>query len=245
MTDRDTNDSKPAQQPVMMPAYFPPPQDEIDLFELVEQLWRGKFTILSTMVLALAFGAGVCLLKGSPPATGHTVSTTFMHAIYPIVAQQDCEGNKACLDGFANQSLSLLIDGNWLLSGNKLSLVTDSPLSEEQYDAQLTALTNAATDEIFIRARSELILINESLNPALLGTERVATYSLNAARVMAYIESGTPAISFEPVVISPPTQPKSKTPIIIAISQVLGCIFGSVIVLLRNALQSRREQSSA
>ena len=244
MTDRDTNDSKAAQQPVMMPAYFPQPSDEIDLFELVEQLWRGKLTILSTMVLALAFGAGVCLLKGSPPATDHTVSTTFTHVIYPIVAQQDCQGKMKCLNDFANQSLSLLIDENWLLSDKQLSLVTDSPLSEEQYDAQLTAVTNAATDEIFIRARSELILINESLNPALLGTERVATSLLNATRVMATIESGTPAISFEPVIISPPTQPKSKTPIIIAVSLVLGCIFGSVIVLLRNALQSRREQST-
>jgi hypothetical protein len=56
MTDRDTNDSKSAQQPVMMPAYFPQPSDEIDLFELLEQLWRGKLTILGTMVLALALG---------------------------------------------------------------------------------------------------------------------------------------------------------------------------------------------
>lgn len=245
MTERDTTDSQSTQQPVMMPAYFPQPADEIDLFELLEQLWRGKFTILGTMVLALAVGAGVSVLKIIPPATSYTVSTTFTHVIYPIVAQQDCGGNKACLDGFANQSLSLLIDGNWGFSDNKLSLVTDSPLSEEQYDAQLTAVTNAATDEIFIRARSERILINESLNPALLGTERVATSLLNATRVMANIESGTPAISFEPVVISPPTQPKSKTPSIIAMSLVLGCIFGSVIVLLRNALQSRREQSSA
>ena len=38
MTDRDINDSKAAQQPVMMPAYVPQPSDEIDLFELVEQL---------------------------------------------------------------------------------------------------------------------------------------------------------------------------------------------------------------
>ena len=42
MTDRDINDSKAAQQPVMMPAYFPQPSDEIDLFELVEQLCEGS-----------------------------------------------------------------------------------------------------------------------------------------------------------------------------------------------------------
>ena len=244
MTDRDTNDSKAAQQPVMMPAYFPQPSDEIDLFELVEQLWRGKLTILSTMVLALAFGAGVSVLKIIPPVTDYTVSTSFKYAVYPVMAQQNCGGDTACLDVFANQWLSLLIDENWRLSGNKLSLVTDSPLSEEQYDVQLTAITNTATDTVFSEARSELILINESLSPALLGTERVATSLLNATRVMSTIESGTTAISFEPVIISPPTQPKSKTPIIIAVSLVLGCIFGSVIVLLRNALQSRREQST-
>jgi capsular polysaccharide biosynthesis protein len=245
MTDRDTNDSKSAQQPVMMPAYFPQPSDEIDLFELLEQLWRGKLTILGTMVLALTLGGGASVLNIIPPATGYTVSTTFTHILYPIVAQQDCEGSRKCLDGFANQSLSLLIDDNWLLSGNKLSLVTESPLSEEQYDAQLTAVTNAATDKVFIEARSELILINESLNPALLSTERVATSLLNATRVMATIESDSPAISFEPVLISPPTQPKSKTPNIMAMSLILGSILGSIIVLLRNALQSRRQQSTA
>ena len=85
MTDRDTNDSKSAQQPVMMPAYFPQPSDEIDLFELLEQLWRGKLTILGTMVLALAIGAGASVLSIKPPATPsteYTVSTAFMHVFF-------------------------------------------------------------------------------------------------------------------------------------------------------------------
>ena len=94
-------------------------------------------------------------------------------------------------------------------------------------------------------ARLELALINKALNSAVLGTEHVATSLLNATRVVSTIESGTPAISFDPVLISPPTQPKSKTPMIMAMSLIHGCLLSSVIVLLKNALGSRRKKSTA
>jgi capsular polysaccharide biosynthesis protein len=251
MTDRDTNDSKSAQQPVMMPAYFPQPSDEIDLFELLEQLWRGKLTILGTMVLALALGAGASVLSIKPPATPsteYTVSTTFTHMLFSILAQQNCGGKSECLDAQANRDLSGFIGADWLLSGNELRLVTDSPLSEEQYNEQLSSIINVVSGKILTDARAELALINGALNTVMLSTERVATSVLNATRVITSIESGTPVIAFKPVTISPPEPPKpakSKTPIILVMSLILGSILGSVIVLFKNALQSRRKQSSA
>jgi capsular polysaccharide biosynthesis protein len=265
MTDRDTNDSKAAQQPVMMPVYFPPPQDEIDLFELVEQLWRGKFTILGTMVLALVFGAGVSVFSVKSTAsvkptallsTEYTVSTTFRHLLYPILAQQICRGSVPCLDDQANRDLSKFIGDDWLLSDGNLSITTDLPFSAQQYDEQLTSIVDAATDKILTDARSELVIISAAHaeiirinkpNPAFSGTQRFAENWLNATRVITAVTSGTPAIAFKPVTISSPKEPKEpkdKTLIIIAMSVILGGMLGSITVLFKNALESRRKQSS-
>ena len=260
MTDRDMNDSKAAQQPVMMPGYFPQPSDEIDLFELVEQLWRGKFTILGTMVLALAFGAGVSVFSVKPTAllsTEYTVSTTFRHMLHPILAQQMCGSDASCLDDLANRDLSKFIGDDWLLSDGILHSHTDLPFSAQQYDEQLTSIVDAATDKILTDARSELVMISAAraeivrvnkLNPAFRGTERFAENWLNATRVITAVTSGTPAISFKPVTISSPKEPKEpkdKTLIIIAVSVILGGMLGSIIVLFKSALESRRKQNSA
>lgn len=260
MTDRDTTDSQSTQQPVMMPAYFPQPADEIDLFELLEQLWRGKITILGTMALALAVGTGASVLSIKPPttpSTEHTVSTTFTHVIYPVLAQQNCGGNIACLDAHANRDLSRFIGADWHLSDNELRLVTDSPLSAKQYDEHLNSIVDAATGNSLTDARLELAVISDTraeiiklneLNPEFRGTALLAGNWQNAMRVTAAIESGTPVITFKPVTISPPEPPepqKSKTPIIMAMSLILGCMLGSVIVLFKNALQSRRRQGTA
>jgi len=140
------------------------------------------------------------------------------------------------------------IESDWALADSSLNLITESPLKEAQYNAQLTAVGKALTEQTLADARAELSLINESLNPALLGTERIATSVLNATRVIAALESGASAITFKPVVISPPQdpeQPASKTRIILAMSLILGAVGGAVIVLIRNGFQNRRSKSAA
>jgi len=253
MSDQETRASNAPQQPVMVPTYFAQPSDEIDLFELAEQLWRGKFIIVMTVVLALSVGGAVSLLRTPQPGTDYTVAAEFTHTVYPVLAQQNCGGlaqqncggNMGCLDSFANQALAQFIESDWALAGSSLNLITESPLEEAQYEAQLTAVGKALTEQTLADARAELSLINESLNPALLGTERIATSVLNATRVITALESGDSAITFKSVVISPPTTPASKTRIILAMSLILGAVGGAVIVLIRNGFQNRRSKSAA
>ena len=245
MSDQETRASNAPQQPVMVPTYFAQPSDEIDLFELAEQLWRGKFIIVMTVVLALSVGGAVSLLRTPQPGTDYTVAAEFTHTVYPVLAQQNCEGNMECLNSFANQALAQFIESDWAFAGSSLNLITESPLEEAQYEAQLTAVGKALTEQTLADARAELSLINESLNPALLGTERIATSVLNATRVITALESGDSAITFKSIVISPPTTPASKTRIILAMSLILGAVGGAVIVLIRNGFQNRRSKSAA
>jgi uncharacterized protein involved in exopolysaccharide biosynthesis len=248
MSDQETRASNAPQQPVMVPTYFAQPSDEIDLFELAEQLWRGKFIIVTTVVLALCVGGAVRFLRTPQPGTDYTVAAEFTHTVYPVLAQQNCEGNMGCLNSFANQALAQFIESDWALAGSSLNLITESPLEEAQYEAQLTAVGKALTEQTLADARAELSLINESLNPALLGTERIATSVLNATRVITALESGDSTITFKSVIISPPQdpeQPASKTRIILAMSLILGAVGGAVIVLTRNGFQNRRSKSAA
>jgi len=245
MSDQETRASNAPQQPVMVPTYFAQPSDEIDLFELAEQLWRGKFIIVMTVVLALSVGGAVSLLRTPQPGTDYTVAAEFTHTVYPVLAQQNCAGNMECLNSFSNQALAQFIESDWAFAGSSLNLITESPLEEAQYEAQLTAVGKALTEQTLADARAELSLINESLNPALLGTERIATSVLNATRVITALESGDSAITFKSVVISPPTTPASKTRIILAMSLILGAIGGAFIVLIRNGFQNRRSKSAA
>ena len=245
MSDQETRASNAPQQPVMVPTYFAQPSDEIDLFELAEQLWRGKFIIVMTVVLALSVGGAVSLLRTPQPGTDYTVAAEFTHTVYPVLAQQNCAGNMECLNSFSNQALAQFIESDWALAGSSLNLITESPLEEAQYEAQLTAVGKALTEQTLADARAELSLINESLNPALLGTERIATSVLNATRVITALESGDSAITFKSIVISPPTTPASKTRIILAMSLILGAIGGAFIVLIRNGFQNRRSKSAA
>ena len=245
MSDQETRASNAPQQPVMVPTYFAQPSDEIDLFELAEQLWRGKFIIVMTVVLALSVGGAVSLLRTPQPGTDYTVAAEFTHTVYPVLAQQNCAGNMECLNSFSNQALAQFIESDWAFAGSSLNLITESPLEEAQYEAQLTAVGKALTEQTLADARAELSLINESLNPALLGTERIATSVLNATRVITALESGDSAITFKSIVISPPTTPASKTRIILAMSLILGAVGGAFIVLIRNGFQNRRRKSAA
>ena len=95
-----------------------------------------------------------------------------------------------------------------------------------------------------VTLNTEIIRMNE-LNPAFRGTERFVENWLNATRVITAVTSGTPAIAFKPVTISSPKEPKDKTLIIIAVSVILGGMLGSIIVLFKSALESRRKQNSA
>lgn len=209
-----------------------PQDDEIDLFELFETLWDGKWLISAFVVLAAVIGFGYTQVA-SP---SYQVSVPYTYNIYSVSAQQICGGNIGCIEGESNKHLMALIGSGWSAG---LSLNTEAPAAPEHYLAELEQHNQDLTKSILAEAKAELELIQTELSDALLGTERVATNMLNAKRVVQAVESGEVAVSFgNPSIVK--SSPRVK--LIVVLSVVLGGMIGMMFVLLRSALQKRKEQ---
>ena len=222
----------------------PPYDDEIDLFELFETLKLRKWLI--SAFVAISVLSGFVYSQLTPPK--FEVSVSLAVKLYPVSAQQICEGQVInnnnffveCVQKEVSKQLMEDLDSNWNLRNNdsKLTLSTESPLNVKIYDDVFDKLSQTITNQIYNEALDEVTLIKTELNNALMNTERVATNILNATRIMKAIDSGQKAISFGSVAIKK-TSP--KVPLILALSIVLGGLIGVVFVLVNNAIRNRQE----
>ena len=152
--------------------------DEIDLFELFQTLWDGKWLISAFVVLATLIGFGYSQVAQPK----YDVSVPYTSSIYCVSAQQICDGVET---GAIKRFLSLL--GNSWSKGKKsstLSFSTSAPLEQNQYDVQIQQANKALTNEVYLEAKTEFSLIQTELTGALLCSEIVAKNMLNAKRII-------------------------------------------------------------
>ena len=208
--------------------------DEIDLFDLFETLWGGKWLIGCLVVISTVFGFGYPQL--SQPV--YRASATYSVNVYSVVSQQVCGvgDQMECLSEQMEQVVSDHLVESWAASSKSVSLSTVNPLSSATYETQLKESSQKTTAFIKAKALAELQVIENISNASLLSTERVATNMLNAKRIIQSIDSGQSVISFGPVGIA---KVAPRTSPILAISIVLGGMVGCAIVLLRNAIRNR------
>ena len=214
--------------------------DEIDLFEFFETLWDGKWLISAFVALATLIGFGYSQVAQPK----YDVSVPYTSSIYSVSAQQICDGNYGNIDCMESEVVKRFLSflGNSWSKGKKsstLSFSTSAPLEQNQYDVQIQQANTALTNEVYLKATTELALIQTELTDALLGTERVATNMLNAKRIIQSIDSGQSVISFGSVSI---VKSSPKVPLILALSVVLGGMVGVFFILVRNAITKRKEQ---
>ena len=211
----------------------PPYDDEVDLFELFETLWRGKWLI--SALVAISVLSGFVYLQLAQPK--FEVSVSFAVKLYSVSAQQTCGGKVFCIELMED------LESNWNLTdkNSKLALSTEVPLSVKTYDDVFDKLSQTITNQIYNEALDEVTLIKTELNDALMSTERVATNILNATRIIKAIDSGQKAISFGSVAIKK-TSP--KVPLVLALSILLGGMIGVVFVLVNNSIRKRKESAS-
>ncbi|MDA0354937.1 MAG: Wzz/FepE/Etk N-terminal domain-containing protein [Proteobacteria bacterium] len=227
-----------------------PYDDEIDLFELFETIWRGKWLI--SALVAISVLSGFVYSQLTPPK--FEVSVSFKVNLYSVNAQQICNGNVdnvRCIVGQMSKLLMVNLDSDWLYYLNfknknsnlapNLALSTESPLNVKTYDDVFDKLNQTITNQIYNEALDELTLIKTELNDALMSTERVATNILNATRIIKAIDSGQKAISFGSVAIK---KISPKVPLILALSIILGGMIGIVFVLVNNSIRKRKEIAS-
>ena len=79
----------------------PPYDDEIDLFELFETLWRGKWLI--SALVAISVLSGFVYSQLTPPK--FQVSVFFADKLYSVSAQQICNDSVDCIVGETNKQL--------------------------------------------------------------------------------------------------------------------------------------------
>ena len=209
--------------------------DEIDLFELAEIIWAGKWVIVGLSLLAGALGFGVAQLKESE----YQVSVPYVVNIYSVGAQQVCGESIGCMESETTKRLSVLLSDDWNISGNNtLSLTSAEVPQVGRFDAEFERLNESLTREMYDAAVTELAWIESELIDAVLGTEIVATNFLNAKRVIAAIESGERVLSFGQATVAN-TLPVVRVTVVMSI---LGAIVAVFVVFIWNAIQSRKQQ---
>ena len=208
--------------------------DEIDLFELAETLWRGKFIIILCTVFALGFGLGFLNFQTKK----YTVPIPYTVGIYSVTDQQICEFNRDCLSTTTLSYASNALGSDWSLNtkSKRFEMSTTAPQSIAEYMETARAASEAVTLQTKIDTENELNAISSIGTPDMLGTKRIATNILNAKRIIIALENGAHAISFANVSI---TQAQ-KTNLVLALSIVLGAFLGASAVLLRAAIANRR-----
>lgn len=208
--------------------------DEIDLFDLFETLWGGKWLIGCIVVISTLLGFGYTKL--SQPV--YRASATYSVNVYSVAGQQICgvQDQRNCLSKQMEQVVSdHLIDG-WAASDESVSLSTAIPSPLAAYETQLKESSQQTTAFIKAKALAEIQAIESISNASLLSTERVATNMLNAKRVIQSIDSGQTVISFGPVGIAKVASHSSR---ILALSIMLSGMVGCTIVLLRDTIRKR------
>ena len=210
--------------------------DSIDMFEIFETLWEGKWLISAFVAFATLIGFGYS--QAAQPE--YDVSVPFRVDVYSVLSQQICESKDCLADGTLSYFLERLGSG-WSLK-NKSNVITYATSSPSSVDAYEDVLSNALmyTNEVLKgEAISELAFIESLPNDNVLATERVATNMLNANRVVMSIESGQNAISFGSVSV---VKSSPKVPLILASSGVLGGMVGVFFIFIRIVVAKRKER---
>jgi len=210
--------------------------DSIDMFEIFETLWEGKWLISAFVAFATLIGFGYS--QATQPQ--YDVSVPFRVDVYPVLSQQICDSKGCLADGTLSYFLERLGSG-WSLNtkSNVITYATSSPLSVEAYEDVLSNALMYTNEVLKGEAISELAFIKSLPNDNVLATERVATNMLNANRVVMSIESGQNAISFGSVSV---VKSSPKVPLILASSGVLGGMVGVFFIFIRIVIAKRKER---
>ena len=242
--------------------------DEIDLFELFQVLWDGKWLITTFVMLAFLLGGGFILFKDKvyeskveysidtiPPFyNGDKASSDFQKKFYSIDVFKEWKKNKDNTSlVFDDFSKTEVIDG-FVLSKDEdetLAVIKDSasvvvksnqlPILNDFYN-YAEYINLLLKDEYVSRSNDELKIIETRFKDLSSAESSIIQTVLSIDRYIALAENGDNVLS-----IKRPSAPKKVAPkssLILALSLVLGGFIGAAYVLINNAIKTRREQLS-
>ena len=244
--------------------------DEIDLFELFQTLWDGKWLITAFVTIAVLLGGSFLLLKDAVYESKLIYSVDTVPPFY--------EAGKA-LKYFINKFYSVSVFNEWKQNNSNTTLVfedfrttevIDGFVLSKNEDEQLATLASEkkggsfvlvksnqlpilddffeyAThinvllkDEYVVRAKEELTIIEARFKDLSTADSKIVNTILSIDRYIVSAEKGASVLA-----IQRPTMPKKVSPkssLILAMSIVLGGMVGVFFILVRNAITKRKEQ---
>lgn len=191
--------------------------DEIDLIELSLFIWSGKWLmaiVISTMLL-VAF-----------------VYAQFLKPNYKILISYKF----AYLEKIEIEEILLsFLDENWKLETNKVILITENPLSADQYTSKFQDLTEKINLKIYNKNQSKLKMIFKEFTEDMINTNSVSAEILNSKKIMYDLDSGENVVDFRSIKITDIT---IKFKNLIFKSIISGFFFSVIILLVRYNLKS-------
>ena len=243
--------------------------DEIELFELFETLWDGKWLISAFVAIALLLGSGFLLLKDAvyeskliysldtiPPFyRADKASTDFQNKFYSASVFEERKQNNNTSLVFEDFSATKVVDG-FVLSkdeneqlakvvsekkGDSFVLVKSNQLPIlDGFFKYATHINTVLKKEYIQRAKQELNIIETRFKDFSNSNDSIISNILSIDRYIVSAEKGSSVLA-----IQRPTMPKKVSPkssLILAMSVVLGGMVGVFFILMRNAITKRKEQ---
>ena len=245
--------------------------DEIDLFELFQTLWDGKWLISAFVAIALLLGSGFLLLKDAVYESKLIYSVDTIPPFY--------EANKVSTD-FQNKFYSVSVFEEWKKNNGDTSLVFDDfsatevvdgfVLSKDEDEQLATLASEKKGDSSFVLVKSNQLPIlddffeyathingllkdeyvvraKEELNIIDARFKDLGSADSNIVNTVLSIDRYivTAEKGAKVLAIQRPTMPKKVSPkvsLILALSVVLGGMVGVFFILVRNAIAKRKEQ---
>ena len=243
---------------------------EIDLFELFQTLWDGKWLISAFVAIAVLLGGGFLLSKDAvyeskliysvdtiPPFyNADKASTDLKNKFYSVSVFEEWKQNNSNTSlVFEDFSATEVVDGFVLSKDEGKQLATLASEKKDVYfvlvkSNQLPILDDffeyashinvRLRDDYIVRAKKELKIIEARFKDLSTTDSNIVNTILSIDRYIVSAEKGASLLA-----IQRPTMPKKVSPKsfrILAISLVLGGMVGVFFILVRNAIAKRKEQ---
>ena len=244
--------------------------DEIDLIELFQTLWDGKWLISAFVAIAILLGGSFLLTKDAvyeskliysvdaiPPFyIAKKASTDFQNKFYSVGVFEEWKKNNSDTSlVFEDFSATEVVDG-FVLSknedeqlatltsekkGGSFVLVKSNQLPIlDDFFEYATHINGLLKDEYVVRAKEELKIIDARFKDLSSADSNIVNTVLSIDRYIVSAEKGAKVLA-----IQRPTMPKKVSPkvsLILALSVVLGGMVSVFFILVRNAITKRKEQ---
>lgn len=206
---------------------------EIDLIEICQTVWDGKWFVSAFVAATTLIG----LVYAQSSQDEHLVSVPFVVKIYPSEIHHSCSGRETCLDSQLGRQFSLLLEDQWKVESNKLSLTTTQPMAKDWYTTKLERASSLLNDKAAYEATNDLKWIVNETNDVLIGTETVAKIFVHAKRSLLISNTGKGLIEFGSISIA---KIHKKYQLTVALSVSLGLMIGVLYVLLASEMLKRK-----